>query len=658
MTPHSTFLPAQLRLVLQSIAQLIPNNHQSKNYPTSSPTVTLETPQSHTLLTPSKSIDTIHRSIDSHLTSPISLDHYCSIFFLLVGLSHPYSILPGLLPCAILSPIMTAPNSSVAKSAQNASEIGWAFVPQYYTFVNKDPSRLHCFYTKRSTLIHSTEGEEATPCFGQQEIHEKFMSLNFDDCKVFVSNVDSQSSADGGIIVQVLGEMSNEAGPWRKFAQTFFLAEQPNGFFVLNDIFRYMKEDDEDVQDEPEAEPVTVTEDVPQSEVGLNAPPGDSAPLNPGGVAGSSSKPADPASASQHPVAQPSTRAADRKAVSDSIPSQPAPAPQVNGYHPEPREAKPLEQIAESRPIPSKITQVDPPAGSSVPEIATNPSDNMAVASVTVPIASSEPKAKAESTPATSVSSTVPPPAAANGRPVAPQAKPTAAAPPKPVEPPQPSAPKTWASLAASGKSAWGQGHLSSSQGVSSAPAATSQPSAEAPPAQSQSRQSGGSGPQHSITDSITTGACFIKSVNENIDEKTLKEQLVKKFGPIKELDIVRNKACGFLEFERIESAKKAIQMSMPFNMGGKGGIPIVLSSGEEYVINVESKRQPGERGRPVDAGPKRGFNDRGGRPGANNYGSGGGRGRGPTDNGPRGSGRGGGNPTRGGPRNPTNPSK
>lgn len=64
------------------------------------------------------------------------------------------------------------------------------------------------------------------------------MSLSFDDCKVFVSNVDSQSSADGGIIVQVLGEMSNGAGPWRKFAQTFFLAEQPNGFFVLNDIFR------------------------------------------------------------------------------------------------------------------------------------------------------------------------------------------------------------------------------------------------------------------------------------------------------------------------------------------------------------------------------------------------------------------------------------
>lgn len=61
-----------------------------------------------------------------------------------------------------------------------------------------------------------------------------------------MSNVDSQSSAEGGIIVQVLGEISNTNQPWRKFAQTFFLAEQQNGYFVLNDIFRYLKEDEHD----------------------------------------------------------------------------------------------------------------------------------------------------------------------------------------------------------------------------------------------------------------------------------------------------------------------------------------------------------------------------------------------------------------------------
>lgn len=75
--------------------------------------------------------------------------------------------------------------------ASDAARIGWAFLSQvrlpllltftfepnsdslatwrqYYSFLNKDPSKLHCFYTKRSTLIHSTEGEESQACYGQQ----------------------------------------------------------------------------------------------------------------------------------------------------------------------------------------------------------------------------------------------------------------------------------------------------------------------------------------------------------------------------------------------------------------------------------------------------------------------------------------------------------
>lgn len=53
-------------------------------------------------------------------------------------------------------------------STVNPSEVGWQFVPQYYTFVNKQPNRLHCFYTKASTFIHGTEGEDGKPCYGQQ----------------------------------------------------------------------------------------------------------------------------------------------------------------------------------------------------------------------------------------------------------------------------------------------------------------------------------------------------------------------------------------------------------------------------------------------------------------------------------------------------------
>ena len=47
----------------------------------------------------------------------------------------------------------------------NPSEVDWQFVPQYYTFVNKHPDRLHRFYTKASIFIYGTEGEDGKPWF-------------------------------------------------------------------------------------------------------------------------------------------------------------------------------------------------------------------------------------------------------------------------------------------------------------------------------------------------------------------------------------------------------------------------------------------------------------------------------------------------------------
>ncbi|KAJ2927995.1 hypothetical protein H1R20_g9097, partial [Candolleomyces eurysporus] len=140
------------------------------------------------------------------------------------------------------TPAAPNPNGPIHQNVV-PSEVGWQFVPQYYTFVNKEPHRLHCFYNKSSTFIHGTEGEDSQACFGQQEIHKKITSIGFQDCKVFIHSVDAQSSANGGIVIQVIGEMSNRNEPWRKFVQTFFLAEQPNGYFVLNDIFRFLKEE-------------------------------------------------------------------------------------------------------------------------------------------------------------------------------------------------------------------------------------------------------------------------------------------------------------------------------------------------------------------------------------------------------------------------------
>ena len=70
-----------------------------------------------------------------------------------------------------MTEVSTAPASTsvqVPNPATDPAEVGWQFVPQYYTFVNKHPNRLHCFYNKASTFIHGTEGEDGKPCFGQQ----------------------------------------------------------------------------------------------------------------------------------------------------------------------------------------------------------------------------------------------------------------------------------------------------------------------------------------------------------------------------------------------------------------------------------------------------------------------------------------------------------
>ena len=98
-----------------------------------------------------------------------------------------------------------------------------------------------------------------------QHIQDRIKELDFQDCKVRVSNVDSQASHDN-IVIQVIGETSNKAGAPKKFVQTFVLAQQPSGYFVLNDILRYIDEESDDEpteaareKDAAAQEPVAVT---------------------------------------------------------------------------------------------------------------------------------------------------------------------------------------------------------------------------------------------------------------------------------------------------------------------------------------------------------------------------------------------------------------
>lgn len=124
--------------------------------------------------------------------------------------------------------------------------VGREFVRQYYTLLNKAPLHLHRFYSGDSSFVHGgldKEDESLEPVRGQQEIHEKIMQLNFRDCKAKIRQVDAHATLASGVVVQVLGELSNNHQPMRRFMQTFVLAPQtPKKYYVYNDIFRYEDE--------------------------------------------------------------------------------------------------------------------------------------------------------------------------------------------------------------------------------------------------------------------------------------------------------------------------------------------------------------------------------------------------------------------------------
>ncbi|KAG5458403.1 MAG: hypothetical protein BJ554DRAFT_1373 [Olpidium bornovanus] len=144
-------------------------------------------------------------------------------------------------------------------------EVAWMFVKRYYTFVNKDPGTLHNFYGAKSVMIHGVEGEATDQCYGQQGIHQKYLDLKFEDCRVLVTNVDSSPSLEGSIFIQVLGELTNRGEPAHKFAQSFLLAKQANGYYVLNDIFRYLKDEvDSEYEGEDEAEENVKSTAIPE----------------------------------------------------------------------------------------------------------------------------------------------------------------------------------------------------------------------------------------------------------------------------------------------------------------------------------------------------------------------------------------------------------
>lgn len=73
-----------------------------------------------------------------------------------------------------------------------------------------------------------------------QAINEKILSLDYGQLSADITTVDAQDSYNGGVFVLVTGYLTGKDNLRRKFSQSFFLAPQDPGYFVLNDVFRYV----------------------------------------------------------------------------------------------------------------------------------------------------------------------------------------------------------------------------------------------------------------------------------------------------------------------------------------------------------------------------------------------------------------------------------
>ena len=328
--------------------------------------------------------------------------------------------------------------------------------------------------------------------------------------------MDAQSSANGGIIIQVIGEMSNRGEPWRKFAQTFFLAEQPNGYFVLNDIFRFLKEESVDAEDEEQAHEQSDATVVSQ-------PPTEVTLENAQDPAVASTKATHPTTATPDHIqpshgptppskpAAPEVHAPEPSPVAAAEDKKPAP----NGIHhsPTPAEPEPAPPAPQAEPVkPSAVESVPPPVPpvEATPQPAAPPPPTSQPVVLPTPVPASVP---------TTTTTTPAVPATGSGTVPAPATKPPAstsapAPSPKPAAPP---APKTWANLAAANSNKWGPQVAQEARGVSAAPPpapmSAPKPEAHRPGGAEKETRDGGRElhPAHQAALSIATPQCFVK---------------------------------------------------------------------------------------------------------------------------------------------------
>ncbi|TMW82343.1 hypothetical protein EJD97_006196 [Solanum chilense] len=125
-----------------------------------------------------------------------------------------------------------------------AEKVAKAFVAQYYNILQTRIDQSYRFYKEKSILSWPSSDGEIMSVTTSDGISDFIMSSHFKGSKVEVKNVDSQSSIAGGVLVIIMAYLIGQDKSRKRFSQTFFLAPQETGYYVSNDIFRFIDEEE------------------------------------------------------------------------------------------------------------------------------------------------------------------------------------------------------------------------------------------------------------------------------------------------------------------------------------------------------------------------------------------------------------------------------
>ncbi|ONK56595.1 uncharacterized protein A4U43_C10F10490 [Asparagus officinalis] len=140
---------------------------------------------------------------------------------------------------------MASQQQAAAGSPPPPQVVGNAFVQQYYNILYNSPEHVHRFYQDNSKLGRPEGQGDMSSITTLQAIDEKITSTDDGGLMAEIKTVDAQESVDGGVLVLVTGYLTGKDNIRRNFTQSFFLATQDKGYFVLNDIRRYLDETDQ-----------------------------------------------------------------------------------------------------------------------------------------------------------------------------------------------------------------------------------------------------------------------------------------------------------------------------------------------------------------------------------------------------------------------------